>query len=73
MTFMVVLVLVLVIRRREYSVAQRGTDVGHDTFEQCVKGGSVVDDVGQPVVVQVDLDAPIDRPAGVDLSGELGT
>src|SRR4051812_9969837 len=68
MTVMVVLVV-----RRENSVAQRGTDIGHYAFEQCPASGSVVDGFRESVVLQVGIEPSVDRPARVDLFGEFRT
>ena len=59
--------------RCENSLAMCGTDAGHDVIQQRVVGGSVIDDVGQPMMQQIGVNASVDWPVGIDLSSELGT
>jgi len=60
------------VRRREKSFAQCRTDIGHDAFQQCVVGRSVVDDVARPVMEQIGVHTSVHRLVCVGTFGELG-
>ena len=45
----------------------RATNVGHDSLQQGVVGGSVVDEVILVVVAEESVDAVVNGPVGVDL------
>jgi hypothetical protein len=57
--------------RFEHTVAHRATEVSHDTLQHRGVNRSVIDDVGQELMLQIGVHASVDGPVGIGLRDEL--
>src|SRR4029079_14118576 len=55
------------------SGAHGTTEIGHHAFQQRLICEPVVDTVHEPVMYEIRIDTPVERPVGVDRLGEFGS
>jgi hypothetical protein len=55
----------------EDAAAKGRTDVVHYPIQQTAIGNAVIDESSQSVVTKISVEAPVKRPIGVDVLGEL--